>query len=146
MHEMVPILTLFERKGLTQVDTSVNPAYRRPAPGTSPEVVEATLRVFKMGVTAARVLWPRPAPEAQLFVTISSGFTADIGRVNELIIERASRSSRSSSGPRRPSGICSSGWTALSPRPNWPWPRAHRRRWHPTYRLASTSSGWRPLP
>jgi hypothetical protein len=48
------------------------------------------LQVFKSGVTEARVLWPRPALEAQLFVTITGGFTADIGRVNDLIIERAS--------------------------------------------------------
>jgi hypothetical protein len=89
MREMVPMLTLLEREGLTRVDTSVNPAYRSPAPGTSPEVVEATLQVFNSGVTEARVLWPRLALEAQLFVTITGGFTADIGRVNDLIIERA---------------------------------------------------------
>lgn len=89
MKETVPILTLFEREGLTQIDTSVNPAYRTPALTTSPEVTEATFRMFKMGVIEARVLWERPTTEAQLFVTIRSGFSADIGRVNELIIERA---------------------------------------------------------
>jgi hypothetical protein len=89
MHDMVPILTLFEREGLTQVNTSFNPAYRRSAPGTPPAVIEATLRVFKMGVLETRVLWPRPEAQAQLFVTVRGGFSADIERVNDLVVQRA---------------------------------------------------------
>lgn len=91
MREMLSIVTLFEREGIARVDTTVNPAYRRPAQSTPAEVVEAKLRMFRSGVIEARVLWPRPGPEAQMFIAIRGGGTgtANADQVNQLIVERA---------------------------------------------------------
>ena len=89
MEAMVPILRVFEHHGEHAVDTSANPAYRPPAPGTAPEVVEASASMFKRRVKAARSLGPPSAGDAQLFVTISGGVWADIDRVDHLVAERA---------------------------------------------------------
>jgi len=103
MREMLPIVTLFEREGITRVDTSVNPAHRRPVSSTPAEVVEAKLCMFRRGAMEARVLWPRPAPEAQMFIAIRGGGTgtANADEVNQLAVELCRPRSTSCGWPRR---------------------------------------------
>jgi hypothetical protein len=82
---IVPVLEVFERRGITEVETRQSPQYRRPAPGTAQEVVDATLEQFKLGAILTRSWGPRQSPDAaSLLLSIHGGFSADIDKVNEL--------------------------------------------------------------
>jgi hypothetical protein len=87
--EVIPLLLVLEQHGMSGVDTRVNPAYHRPTRGTPTEVTEAMSALFRLTVKAAHALNPRPPSQAQVFISISQGLTADRERVNQLVVERA---------------------------------------------------------
>ncbi|HYB27956.1 MAG TPA: hypothetical protein VEF89_15165 [Solirubrobacteraceae bacterium] len=89
MSAMLPILEVFEEHGHADVDPHVNYAYVSPRSEMPAAVVEAARRMVELGVTRARVLAPRAEGDAEMFVTISGGFTGDPGAVNRLVAERA---------------------------------------------------------
>lgn len=87
MNEIVGVLEVFERNGLTEVETRHSPQYTKAAPGTPQEVIEATMRQFELGAIVTRAWGPRKSPEAaHLYVTVHGGFGADIDKVNALVV------------------------------------------------------------
>jgi hypothetical protein len=52
--EIVLMFEVFERHGRTEVETRYSPQYRRPAPGTPQEVVDATMEQFELAATVTR--------------------------------------------------------------------------------------------
>jgi hypothetical protein len=89
MSTMLPILQAFEEHGHTDVDPHMYYAYVSPRSEMPAAVVEAARRMVKVGVTRARVLAPRADGDAEMFVTISGGFTGDPDAANRLVAERA---------------------------------------------------------
>jgi hypothetical protein len=89
MTAMLPILEAFEVHGHADVDAHINYAYVSPRSELPAPLVAAATRMVELGVTRARVLAPGADGDAEVFVTISGGFTGDPGAVSRLVAERA---------------------------------------------------------
>jgi hypothetical protein len=89
MSAMLPVLEVFERHEQTDVDPGINYDYVSPRSDMPPAVVDAAREMVRLGVTRVRVLGPRAEGDAQMLITITGGFAAEPGNVNQLIAERA---------------------------------------------------------
>jgi hypothetical protein len=92
MTQVIPIVVLFERTGETAVEVRYDPQYQPRSPERSEEMHDAMVKMFDLGVYAAR-LWSEPEEgrPGQLIPSISQGLSSDPGQINELVVERAEK-------------------------------------------------------
>jgi hypothetical protein len=92
MAQVIPIVVMLERTGETAVEVRYDPRYQPRPAERSDEMHDAMVKMFDLGVYAAR-LWSEPEEvrPGQLIPSISQGVSSDPGQINELVVERAEK-------------------------------------------------------
>jgi hypothetical protein len=93
MRQMPGLLEIYEREGVTEVDTWNDPRWSRSLSGLSSDPAEAAQRQFGLDVVIARSFGPKQGSVAQIYMTAHGGAISHVDQVNALV-EAAAESNR----------------------------------------------------